>query len=201
MVGRDSWTVRRLTLRASRFRLVEWEGRVTAIPSPAPEHACAPGVQAALAQTSRRLPADRRHGVLWNLETSTCPEIHPCVLLGLAASSSSEHDPPAGKCILLCGRIEKPLYVRLAEYYERFLARTDVRMFGGALEFHIGQLKPMDKCQTDVWRLLQPRFTRTSNRAWELPGNASGNCRRVAKDLLPVVLVTPSQNAPGVASP
>ncbi len=95
-------------------------------------------------------------------------------------------------------RIEQPLYARLAEYYETFLARTDLRMFGGSVEYIIGQMDPMDKCQTDVWRLLQPRFTRTSNRAWELPGNASGGSGPVTQGPLPVLCVTPLQTGQGV---
>ena len=64
--------------------------------------------------------------------------------------------------------MEQTLYSRLAKYYEMFLARTDLRMCGGSLEFYIGRrLDPMDKSQTDVWRLLQPRFTRTTYLAWE----------------------------------
>ena len=104
--------------------------------------------------------------------------------------------------VWLCGRIENALNMRLAEFYERFLARTDLRMFGGSLEFCIGRrLDAIDKCQTDVWSLLKPRFTLTSHHAWQLPSNASGNRGPVAKDLLPIVLVRPAQGALDVVSP
>jgi len=83
--------------------------------------------------------------------------------------------------------------VRLAEYLGTFLARTDLRMFGGSVDYIIGHQKPMDECQTDVWRLLQPRFTRTSSLAWELPDDGSGGSGAVTKDVLPVMWVTPSQ--------
>ena len=89
-------------------------------------------------------------------------------------------------------RTNYEFYVRLAEYFEAFLARTDLRMFGGSLEFHIGrQLEPMDKIQTDVWRLLQPRFERTSYQAWELPDNDSRGSGPVAAGPLPELWVQP----------
>ena len=89
--------------------------------------------------------------------------------------------------------------MRLAEYYERFLARIDLQLIGGNLEFVIGRLEPMDKCQTDVWRLLQPRFKRTSSYAWELPLNAVGGSLAfpVRKGPLPRLWITQLEPVPG----